>query len=92
MSAATSLTNPEAMLERVPVRERGAALTRSAWRISVRADEGAGTILRLESADGAVVFRGDGVFLGWSADEMSAAWEALAHSDAPPDPELMQLG
>lgn len=92
MSSATSLTNPAALLEHVPVRERGAALTRSAWRIAVTADEGKGTILRLEAADGAVVFRGDGMFLGWSAEEMTAAWEALAHSDAPPDPEYQQLG
>jgi hypothetical protein len=92
MNAATALTNPGALLERVPVRERGASLTRSAWRIAVTADEGAGTILRLEAADGAVVFRGDGLFLGWKAEEMSAAWEALAHSDAPPDPEFAQLG
>lgn len=92
MSGAAALTNPAALLERVPVRERGASLNRSAWRIAVTADEGAGTILRLEASDGAVVFRGDGLFLGWSAEEMSAAWEALAHSDAPPDPEFMQLG
>ena len=92
MIAGTALTNPTALLERVPVRERGGSLTRSAWRIAVTADEGAGTIIRLEAADGAVHFRGDGLFLGWSAEEMGAAWEALAHSDAAPDPELMQLG
>ena len=92
MSAANALTNPTALLERVPVRERGASLTRSAWRIAVTADEGVGTILRLEGTDGTVVHRGDGLFLGWSAEEMAAAWEVLAHSDAPPDPEFMQLG
>jgi hypothetical protein len=92
MSASTALTDPNAFLERVPVRERGGSLTRSAWRIAVTANEGSGTIVRLEAADGAVHFRGDGLFLGWGAEEMGAAWEALARSDAAPDPELMQLG
>jgi hypothetical protein len=92
MSARTTLTNPMALLERVPVRERGGFLTRSAWRIAVTANEGSGTIVRLEAADGAVHFRGDGLYLGWGAEEMGAAWEALAHSDAPPEPEFMQLG
>ena len=92
MSAGAALTNPSALLERVPVRERGASLTRSAWRVAVTADEGAGTIVRLEASDGAVHFRGDGHFLGWSREEMEAAWEAMAHSDAPPEPELPQLG
>jgi hypothetical protein len=92
MSAGTALTNPTALLERVPVRERGGSLTRSAWRIAVTANEGSGTILRLEAADGAVHFRGDGLFLGWGGEEMGAAWEALAHSDAPPEPEFIQLG
>jgi hypothetical protein len=92
MSAGTALTNPTVLLERVPVRERGASLTRSAWRIAVTANEGTGTIVRLEASDGAVHFRGDGLFLGWGADEMGSAWDVLARSDAPSEPELMQLG
>ena len=92
MSAGTALTNPSALLERVPIRERGASLTRSAWRVAVTADEGTGTIVRLEASDGAVHFRGDGHFLGWSREEMEAAWEAMAHSDAPPEQDLPQLG
>jgi hypothetical protein len=87
-----ALTDPSAALERVPVRERGASLTRSAWRVAVTAREGSGTIVRLEASDGAVHFRGDGLFLGWSADEMSAAWDVFARSDAPPEPEFAQLG
>ncbi len=92
MSAGTALTNPSALLERVPIRERGASLTRSAWRVAVTADEGTGTIVRLEASDGAVHFRGDGHFLGWSREEMEVAWEAMAHSDAPPEAEFPQLG
>ncbi|HSB62944.1 MAG TPA: hypothetical protein VLJ18_02215 [Thermoanaerobaculia bacterium] len=92
MSATSALTNASALLDRVPVRERGASLTRSAWRVAVTADEGSGTIVRLEASDGAVHFRGDGLFLGWGAVEMGAAWDALARSDAPPEPEFMQLG
>jgi hypothetical protein len=92
MSAATTLTNAVVVLERVPVRERGASFTAAAWSIAVRADEGAGTIVRLEGADGAVHFRGDGHFLGWDQEGMEAAWNAMAHSDAPPEPETPQLG
>ena len=92
MSAVTTLTNAVVALERVPVRGRGASFTTSAWSIAVRADEGAGSIVRLEAADGAVHFRGDGHFLGWSRKEMEAAWETMGRSDAPPEPELPQLG
>ena len=92
MSAGKALTNPSTLLERVPVRERGASLIRSAWRLAVTAAEGTGTIVRLEVSDGAVHFRGDGLFLGWGAEEMGAAWDTLARSDAAPEPELMQLG
>jgi hypothetical protein len=92
MSAVTTLTNAVVALERVPVRERGASFTVAAWSIEVRADEGSGAIVRLEAADGAVHFRGDGHFLGWSREEMEAAWETMARSDAPSEPELPQLG
>lgn len=92
MNAVTTLTNPAVLLERVPVRERGASFTIAAWSIAVRADEGAGTIVRLEAAEGAVHFRGDGHFLGWSREEMEAAWETMGRSDTPPEPELPQLG
>ena len=86
------LTNPSVLLERVPVRERGASLTRSAWRVAVTAEEGTGTVVRLEASDGAVHFRGDGLFLGWSAEDMGAAWDVLSRSNAPAEPEFMQLG
>jgi hypothetical protein len=92
MSAATTLTNPAVLIERVPVRERGASFTVAAWSIVVRADEGEGTIVRLEAADGVVHFRGDGHFLGWTREEMEAAWEAMARSDAPSEPDFPQLG
>ena len=87
-----SLTNPEVLMERRPVRERGVSFISAAWSIAVRADEGAGTIVRLEAADGAVHFRGDGHFLGWSREQMEAAWEAMARSDSPPEPDTQQLG
>ena len=92
MNDLARLTNPEAQLERVPVRERGGSQTRSAWRVLVTASEGSGTIVRIEAEGRAVHFRGDGIFLGSSPEEMAAAWEALARSDAPPEPESMQLG
>jgi hypothetical protein len=92
MSAGPVLTNASILLERVPIRERGASLTRSAWRVAVTAEEGTGTIVRLEASDGAVHFRGDGLFLGWAAEEMGAAWDLFARSDAAPEADLPQLG
>ncbi len=92
MSGPPVLTNAEVLIERVPVRERGAAFTVAAWSVAVRADEGSGTIVRLEAGDGAVHFRGAGHFLGWSRDEMAAAWEVLARSEAPAEPDFQQLG
>jgi hypothetical protein len=92
MNDLARLTNPEAQLERVPVRERGGSQTRSAWRVVITAREGSGTIVRIEAEGHAVHYRGDGIFLGSSPEEMAAAWEALARSDAPPEPESMQLG
>ena len=77
--------------ERVPIRTRESGVTLSAWKMAATAPEGAGTLVRLEVASGNF-FRGDGWFLGWTQEQLSAAWTALL----PPAPretfELPQLG
>ena len=75
-------------MERVPIRTRESNVTRSAWRMEVQCDEGAGVITLVD--DG--IYRGEGLFLGWSQEDLAAAYAgAQRHDDGPPF-ELMQLG
>ena len=77
-------------MERVPIRTRESNVTRSAWRMEVDCDEGAGAITFVDDA----LYRGEGLFLGWSQDDLAAAWtDAQAKkSDEEPPFEIMQLG
>ena len=79
-------------LARVPIRTRDSNVTRSAWRMTVDTDEGPGTITRIEN-DGSLLWRGDGVFLGATQEQLAATYDEL---NAPPDEEpafeLQQLG
>ena len=79
-------------LERVPIRMRESGATLSAWRLAAAADRGEGAIVAVEGAE-AGHWRGEGVFLGWSAEKLAAAYAALlpAKDDEPPF-ELNQLG
>jgi hypothetical protein len=63
---------------RTPVRTRESGVTQSAWRLDVETDRGAGWIVRLDGA--ATLYRGEGVFLGWSQERLAAAWSALLPS------------
>ena len=76
-------------MERVPIRTRESNVTRSAWRMEVQCDEGAGTITFVDDN----VYRGEGLFLGWPQEELAAAWTgAQKKPDDEPHFELMQLG
>ena len=79
-------------LLRVPIRTRESDVTRSAWRMEVGSDAGPGTITRIEH-EGSILWRGDGVFLGASQEQLAATYDEL---NAPPDDEptfeLQQLG
>jgi len=86
------LTGVRKALERVRVRLRGGALTRSAWRLTVTADEGTGTIIQVETVEGEVSYRGDGLFLGLSQGELKAVWEAPRDLPEEPAAEMPQLG
>jgi hypothetical protein len=87
---ASMLTNAVVRsLERVPIRTRESNVTRSAWRMEVSCDEGAGAITLVE--DG--FYRGEGHFLGWPQEELAAAYAgAQKQPDNEPPFELMQLG
>ena len=79
-------------LLRVPIRLRESDVTRSAWRMEIDSDDGPGTITRIEH-DGSILWRGEGVFLGASQEQLAAIYNEL---NAPPDDEpafeLQQLG
>ena len=75
-------------MERVQIRTRESNVTRSAWRMEVACDEGAGAITLVDDT----IYRGEGLFLGWPQEELAAAYAgAQKHDDEPPF-ELMQLG
>ncbi len=79
-------------LARVPIRLRDSDVTRSAWRMEIDSDDGPGIITRIES-EGSILWRGDGIFLGASQEQLAATYNEL---NAPPDDEptfeLQQLG
>ena len=75
-------------MERVPIRTRESNVTRSAWRMEVSCDEGAGAITLIDDA----FYRGEGLFLGWPQEELAAAYASVQKHDDEPPFELMQLG
>lgn len=79
-------------LRRVLVRRRESQVTTSAWRLDVTCDQGEGGIVRVEADP--VLHRGDGVFLGWTQEQLAQVYDELTRP-APggePDLELLQLG
>ena len=79
-------------LERVPIRTREDSVTRSGWRMSVECAEGPGAIVLLELSPSVSLCRGEGVFLGWSADRLEAAYKALFPGSDEPELSMPQLG
>lgn len=79
-------------LERVPIRTREGSATRSAWRLAVSSEEGTGAILLVEISESVSLYRGEGVFLGWPAERLEAAYRALAPQSDEPGLEFNQLG
>jgi len=88
--SATERPAPPGMraLERTPVRVREAAWTASAWQMTIETPQGRGSITLLDSG----AYRGDGIFSGWSQEQLSAEYRRW---NTPPDEpafELQQLG
>src|SRR5688500_15303898 len=83
-------------VERVLVRRRESQVTTSAWRLEVTCDQGAGGIVRVGVATATgeqPVYRGDGVFLGWSQERLAEAYDSLSRpTDTGPSFDLLQLG
>ncbi|HTR03784.1 MAG TPA: hypothetical protein VMN82_11350 [Thermoanaerobaculia bacterium] len=81
-------------VERAAARAREAAHTFSAWVLRVETDRGPGAIARVEPTPDEAYWRGDGVFLGWTAGRLAAAWDAIRATEPAPEavPDLPQLG
>ena len=91
--AAIGLTGARTIgLERIPIRTRESGATLSGWRLEVAADQGTGAIHRIDAPGGATLWRGDGVFLGRTVEELSGAYAALAPRSEEGSIELHQLG
>ncbi len=79
-------------LERAPVRTRESGVTASAWRLLATSAEGLGGIVLVDVSPSQSYYRGDGVFLGASQEELAAVWAALATPTDVPSFDLPQLG
>ena len=87
------LTNPKTLgLERFLIRLREGSTTQSGWRLAVASDEGPGTIIALEIPPDVVLYRGDGIFLGWTQERMGAAYRALLPKPEEDGFHMQQLG
>jgi hypothetical protein len=73
--------------ERVQVRTRESRSTLAAWRVSLRAPQGA--IVLAESA-GKAWYRGEGELLGAPQERLAELWKAALSNDSEPD--LPQYG
>jgi hypothetical protein len=78
--------------ERLPIRTRSSGVTQSAWRLEVSCDQGTGAIVVAEVSPRESYYRGEGVFLGWTQEELAAVHDALLRRSDEPPFELPQLG
>ena len=86
------LTNARALaLDRVAIRTRESGATLSGWRLSIASEQGEGTIVRVDAAAGDEWYRGEGVFLGWTPENLRTAYEAL-RPQSEESFEIHQLG
>src|SRR5712692_8521265 len=78
-------------LERAPIRVREIGTTVSAWQMIVDSERGSGTITLID-VGGQPVYRGDGLFVGWSQEQLAAEYQRLNKPPDEPKFELQQLG
>ncbi len=73
--------------ERVHIRTRESASTLAAWRISLRAPQGA---IVLAESGGKSWYRGEGELLGTSQEKLAELWKAALSTES--EAELPQYG
>ncbi len=64
---------------------------RGAWQMSIRCDQGVGTIALVDTA-GKNVYRGDGIFSSWSQEQLGSMYQSLVPQDNSSSIEVLQLG
>ena len=75
-------------LQRVAIRSRESGVTQSAWQIVADNAAGSGSITLLDAG----AYRGDGIFFGWSQEQLAAEYQRLNPPPDEPQFELQQLG
>ncbi|HSP17542.1 MAG TPA: DinB family protein [Thermoanaerobaculia bacterium] len=75
-------------LERVGVRMRDSNVTQPAWRVTADSIAGNGSITLLDSG----FYRGDGIFYGWTQEQLIAEYSRLNPPANEPVFEPLQLG
>ena len=78
--------------ERVPIRTRESGVTHSGWRMQIASGSVGGTITRIDTAGGAPFYRGAGLCLGWTQQQLAETYQSLIAPDDEPPFEMLQLG
>jgi hypothetical protein len=92
-SPLAGLANPRALaLERFPICTRESSSTLSAWRLTIMTDEGDGSIYLVGISPDRALYRGDGLFLGWSQQRLEAVYRELRPVSEEPPFDSLQLG
>jgi len=78
-------------LQRTPIRVREVGATVSAWQMIIDSTAGSGTITLIEAA-GPPLYRGDGIFFGWSQEQLAAEYQRLNKPPDEPAFQVAQLG
>jgi uncharacterized damage-inducible protein DinB len=78
-------------LQRTPIRMREMSAIVSAWQMIVDSPSGSGVITLID-VEGQPLYRGDGIFFGWSQDQLAAEYQRLNKPPDTPTFELAQLG
>jgi len=79
-------------VERFLLRTLEASSTRSGWRISFAGENRWGAIVQVEIGDGPALYRGEGVFLGWSQESLAEGYRRLLPQTHEERFEPAQLG
>ena len=87
------LTTPRALsLVRFPIRTRASAWTQSGWRLLVASEQGEGAIVFIEVTLDETLYRGDGIFLGWTQERLAAVYKTLLPKPEADGFEMQQMG
>jgi hypothetical protein len=79
-------------LERALIRTRESGVTQSAWRMEIGSDAESGTITLIEAAGDPPLYRGEGLFLGWTQEGLAETYQRLLAPDDERPFDVMQLG